>query len=155
MKLGRFHRPPRRHNCPKHVAAMLRWAAAGLRGLVLAAGLPLAAPDPVAHAEEITSLELNVASVSVITDYLGQEDNLAIELRLTEASGAAFGRFTKDHVGKRTQIVVGGVVVMEPMIMEPIGGGTLNVAGVFSTSEAERLAASLRQSKKLVVRLAP
>ena len=55
---------------------------------------------------------------------------------------AAAGRLAKATavVGQTLPIILDGVTISEPIIREPIRGGTLQISGQFTLAEADRLA---------------
>jgi preprotein translocase subunit SecD len=59
---------------------------------------------------------------------------------LEPAAGARFGAITKAHVGKALPIKLNGKMLMEPIVHEPVLGGTFQISGNFSLREAEALA---------------
>lgn len=69
-----------------------------------------------------------------------------IELRLTTPDGVEFGKLTgkaaaqpHNAPGRRVAMIVGGKVISAPTVTQPILGGTVQISGTFSRSEAERL----------------
>ncbi|MFC1790387.1 protein translocase subunit SecD [Patescibacteria group bacterium] len=54
-----------------------------------------------------------------------------------------FGQITTDYVGQRLAIFLDEVVLMAPLINEPITTGDARITGDFSSKEAKRLAAQL------------
>ncbi|MEZ5670301.1 MAG: hypothetical protein R3F55_23305 [Alphaproteobacteria bacterium] len=66
-----------------------------------------------------------------------------IQLVLTWDAAEAFTAATTRLIGQRLALVVDGVVMMAPTIMEPIPGRSLRISGNFDAAEAQALAAKL------------
>ena len=67
-----------------------------------------------------------------------------INFTLNSQGATIFGDFTAKSVGKRLAIVLDGKVYSAPVIRERIGGGSGQISGGFSTSEAGNVAIALR-----------
>lgn len=67
----------------------------------------------------------------------------AVYLQLTDEARAAFADVTTDYLGYNIALVVDGVVLMKPLIQEPIRGGSMLISGSFDEQAATRLAAVL------------
>lgn len=82
-------------------------------------------------------------------------DEPVIHIRLNLASARAFGRLTAENVGRKADIRIDGKSVMQPVIREPILGGSLLISGPFGNfGEAQNLAKRLSSGKaKLEVEL--
>ncbi len=60
------------------------------------------------------------------------------------AEGAdLFAKLTKEHVGEQLAIFLDGVSLSEPVIREPITGGTATISGNFTAEEARELVRNL------------
>ena len=92
-----------------------RILSAGIVGLFLISG---------AAAE---TLVLNVASASAKRDPRASGPVLSIEL--DQVSKKDFAAFTTAHVGDKTELRLDGKVLAEPVIREPITGGSLQING--------------------------
>jgi preprotein translocase subunit SecD len=55
-----------------------------------------------------------------------------------------FAAFTRENLGKRFAILLDGRVIIAPMILDPIPGGSAEISSDFSEQEASDLAISLR-----------
>jgi preprotein translocase subunit SecD len=112
---------------------------AGLSGLFLwlLAALPL--PGGAAIAEPLL-FEVQTAGVG----YDPQTGEAIVTFRFTAASARVFAALTGENVGRRMAIGVDGTVYARPLIRKPITGGTGQLLGGFSPSEAKALAARLR-----------
>ncbi|MDR0476686.1 MAG: protein translocase subunit SecD [Desulfobulbaceae bacterium] len=67
-----------------------------------------------------------------------------VSLDLTNYGGKLFGNITEKNVGRRMAIVLDGVVRSAPVIRERILGGSAQISGNFTHSEASDLAIVLR-----------
>src|SRR5260370_41966361 len=92
-----------------------------------------------ASAEEI--MVLNVASARVDHDVRTGKPLLAI--KLDEASRRTFSTFSSTYVGSKTELRVDGKVIAEPVIREPITGGSLHIDLGGQTETANTLAEQL------------
>jgi SecDF, P1 head subdomain len=126
-----------------HVPIIVEWNMTSLpgRALVYAAMLLLlqgALPVPTS-AEEI--IVLSVASARVDHDVRTGKPHLAI--KLDEASRRTFSTFSSTYVGSKTELRVDGKVIAEPVIREPITGGSLHIDLDDQTETANTLAEQL------------
>jgi preprotein translocase subunit SecD len=79
----------------------------------------------------------------------------AVKIDMTPDSAGAFRDFTTASVGRQTQLVVDGKVISEPVIREPIMGGSVMIS-VDTATEAQSLARQLSApGATITVRLAP
>jgi len=67
-----------------------------------------------------------------------------VELTFRSEGQEIWGEYTSANVGKLTAFVLDGEVVSAPQIREPILGGTTQVSGNFTQTEAQALAGVLR-----------
>jgi preprotein translocase subunit SecD len=102
--------------------------------LLLQGALPIST-----SAEEI--IVLSVASARVDHDVRTGKPLLAI--KLDEASRRTFSTFTSTYVGSKTELRVDGKVIAEPVIREPITGGSLHVDLGDESERANSLAEQL------------
>ena len=86
-------------------------------------------------------LLLDVQSTGVGYDSTTHEP--VVFFRLTPASAKLFAEFTSKNVGRRMSISVDGRAYSEPIIREPITGGTGQLMGSLSVREAKALASRL------------
>src|SRR6266481_6321667 len=101
------------------MTSLLRRAVACAAILLLLQGaLPIST-----SAEEI--IVLNVVSARVDQDVRTGKPLLAI--KLDEASRRTFSTFSSTYVGSKTELRVDGKVIAEPVIREPITGGSLHI----------------------------
>ena len=68
-----------------------------------------------------------------------------VHIELSDAKGAEFRKFTKDHVGQQVQILVGTKVVQEPMIAAEIVRPKIDL--LYSTSAEAQSIADLLSKK--------
>lgn len=100
----------------------------------------------------VAPVSLKIAKAEMTTD--GVSYGAAVKIDLTPDSAGAFRDFTTVSVGRTTQIVVDGKVISEPVIREPITGGSVMIS-VDSTVEALKLAKQLSApGATITVRLA-
>src|SRR5262249_556904 len=110
--------PPRRGRRGRRreilsAAAPMRWCNAGLSTLLLAFALSWAVAA--LGGERVLSA---VASAQAQIEQRRKEP--VVLIRLTDAGRVAFGKFTTENVGRKTEVRVDGRVVMSPVIREPI-----------------------------------
>jgi len=67
-----------------------------------------------------------------------------ISFTLSAFGGKVFGDFTAKSIGKRLAVVLDGKVFSAPVIRERIGGGSGQISGGFTVSEAGNVAIALR-----------
>jgi len=73
-----------------------------------------------------------------------QTNQPIINFTLSTFGGKLFGDFTEKNIGKRLAVVLDGKVFSDPVIRERIGGGSGQISGNFSVSEAGNIAIALR-----------
>ncbi len=73
-----------------------------------------------------------------------QSNQPIINFTLNTSGARIFGEFTGKSVGKRLAIVLDGKVYSAPNIRERIGGGSGQISGGFTTTEAGNVAIALR-----------
>lgn len=121
-----------------------RWRALLLTPLVSVMLMATAYAEP---------LVLDVKEASAAFDQRINEPILLVAL--TPASQEAFGRFTTENVGRKTEVRIEGKVVMKPVIREPILGGRLQISGI-QIEEAHALARRLSAGNvKIEVEVVP
>jgi preprotein translocase subunit SecD len=113
-----------------HVA---RFRKAGLSGLFLWLMAVIGFVPNFATAQQ-PPLQLQIESATAAFDQRTREP--VVTFRLTEQSGRLFAEFTGSNIGRTVEIRV----VMRPIIREPIAGGSVQVSGGFTRSEAKDLA---------------
>ena len=102
--------------------------------------LLLVAAQPIStSAEEM--IALNVVSARV--DYDVRTGNRFLAIKLDEASKRSFSTFSSTYVGGKTELRVDGKVIAEPVIREPITGGSLEIYLGDQTERANNLAEQL------------
>jgi preprotein translocase subunit SecD len=117
------------------MTSLLRRAVACAAILLLLQGaLPMST-----SAEEI--IVLNVVRARVDHDVRTGKPLLAI--KLDEASRRTFSTFSSTYVGSKTELRVDGKVIAEPVIREPITGGSLQIYLGDQTETADNLAEQL------------
>ena len=73
-----------------------------------------------------------------------QANQAIINFTLNSSGARIFGDFTASNVGKRLAVVLDGKVYSAPNIRERIGGGSGQISGGFTLSEAGNVAIALR-----------
>jgi hypothetical protein len=73
-----------------------------------------------------------------------------VTFRLTPRSGRMFAEFTSNNIGRVFELRIDGRVVMKPVIREPITGGSVQVVGGFTVTEAKELADRLNSGSARV-----
>ena len=73
-----------------------------------------------------------------------QSNQAIINFTLNSTGARIFGEFTGKNVGKRLAVVLDGKVYSAPNIRERIGGGSGQISGGFTVSEAGNVAIALR-----------
>ncbi len=66
-----------------------------------------------------------------------------VHVNFNDEGKALFGTITKEHVGRQLAIFLDGVSISEPVIREPIEGGTAVISGNFTPEEARELVRNL------------
>lgn len=101
---------------------------------------------------DIAPISLKVAKVKTSVDPAAGP---AVEIALTPESAKAFEDFTRVALGHKTQLLVDGEVIFEPVVREPIIGGSVTINGLDS-SQAKVIERHLSSSEAtIIVRLAP
>ncbi|MDX8382148.1 MAG: protein translocase subunit SecD [Ghiorsea sp.] len=89
---------------------------------------------------ELSGKDVAMARISIDS----QSNQPAVSLKFNNQGGRKFDRLTKENVKKRFAILLEGVVQSAPVIQERISGGTAQITGSFSSTEAHNLAIVLR-----------
>ncbi len=104
------------------------------------AGKPFKQPYLLKKRTELSGAMVADARVSIDSRY----NEHAVTLKFNSKGARTFDRLTKKHVGERFAIILEGEVNSAPVIRERISGGTAQITGSFSPSEAHNLAIVLR-----------
>lgn len=91
--------------------------------------------------EVVLSGDSIVDARPVFDKYSGQP---VISFRFDEKGARLFGEATKQNVGKTLAVILDGVVMMAPTVLEPILGGSGQISGNFTTESAVDAALLLR-----------
>ncbi len=89
---------------------------------------------------ELSGSEVSDARVSIDSRF----NEYAVTLKFNNKGARKFDKLTAAHVGERFAIILEGVVKSAPVIRERISGGSAQITGSFSPSEAHDLAIVLR-----------
>jgi len=74
-------------------------------------------------------------------------DGIVLRVHLTEEGNRRFGNLTQDQSGRRIAIVVSGVLMAAPVVMEHIPSGPFEIFGNFSKAKAEEIKAAFNTKK--------
>ena len=66
-----------------------------------------------------------------------------VQVTFNEEGAALFEKITTEHVGEQVAIFLDGESISEPVIREPISGGTATISGDFTPTEARELVRNL------------
>ena len=94
------------------------------------------------HPEKLLLVDpplLDSAAIRLVTLDYTEEDRPVILITLTAAGARKFEQVTKDAIGKRLGLLIGGQVYSTPMVMEPVHGGKIAITGAFTGAEAANL----------------
>ena len=75
-----------------------------------------------------------ISSVEIV-----ERDGIVLRVHLTEEGNRRFGSLTQYQTGRRIAIVVRGVLVFAPMVMDYIPSGPFEISGNLSKAEAEEI----------------
>ncbi|MDQ6974545.1 MAG: protein translocase subunit SecD [Mariprofundaceae bacterium] len=103
-------------------------------------GQPFKQPYLLKKRTELSGSLVADARVSIDSRY----NEHAVTLKFNSKGARTFDKLTKAHVGERFAIILEGEVNSAPVIRERISGGTAQITGSFSPSEAHNLAIVLR-----------
>jgi len=103
-------------------------------------GKPFKQPYLLKKRTELSGSLVADARVSIDSRY----NEHAVTLKFNSKGARTFDKLTKAHVGERFAIILEGEVNSAPVIRERISGGTAQITGSFTPSEAHNLAIVLR-----------
>ncbi len=89
---------------------------------------------------ELSGKDVAMARITIDS----QSNQPAVSLKFNNQGGRKFDRLTKENVKKRFAILLEGVVQSAPVIQERISGGTAQITGSFTPTEAKNLSIVLR-----------
>jgi preprotein translocase subunit SecD len=93
----------------------------------------------------IASGDVSSASVSVVTGQIlanPTQEVALLHVRLTDSKAKEFQKFTREHIKQKIQVVIFGKVATEPVILQEITSGQLDLP-YSSSNEASNVAQSL------------
>ena len=93
-------------------------------------------------------LALAVADAGITEDVAA--GGTVIAIKLSPDSATAFGDFTAAHVGHKVSILIDGKSVMEPVILDPIRGGVLEISGPVDRAQWAPLASRLKSGEAIL-----
>ena len=94
---------------------------------------------------QIASMDVSSTSVSIVTGQIlanPKQEVALLQVRLTENKAKEFQKFTREHIEQKIQIVIFGKVAIEPVILQEITSGQLDLF-YSSSNEASTVAQSL------------
>jgi len=103
-------------------------------------GRPFRQPYLLKKRTELSGTEISDARVSIDSRF----NEYAVTLKFNSKGARRFDRLTKTHVGDRFAIILDNVVNSAPVIRERISGGSAQITGSFTPTEAHDLAIVLR-----------
>ncbi|MDQ6953615.1 MAG: protein translocase subunit SecD [Mariprofundaceae bacterium] len=103
-------------------------------------GKPFKQPYLLKKRTELSGSLVADARVSIDSRY----NEHAVTLKFNSKGARTFDKLTKAHVGERFAIILEGEVNSAPVIRERISGGSAQITGSFTASEAHNLAIVLR-----------
>jgi len=103
-------------------------------------GKPNKQPYLLKKRTELSGSQIADARVSIDSRY----NEYAVTLKFNNKGARTFDKLTKEHVGERFAIILEGKVNSAPVIRERISGGTAQITGSFTPTEARNLAIVLR-----------
>lgn len=95
---------------------------------------------------EWVATELNETNLVSATVKFNDEKNPYILLKFDEEGGKLFEKITEQSIEKQLAIFVNGEIISSPTVMQKISGGEAQIAGNFTTKEAEDLAKKIESS---------
>jgi preprotein translocase subunit SecD len=120
----------------------LEFKKAGLSGLFLLGFAALAVAEP---------LRLEVQEPKADRDLRTGEPT--VTLKMTKDSQQAFAALTQRHVGKPLEVRIDGKVMMTAVIREPIVGGTIQISGNLTDTQANETIRKVRAGAAIEVEL--
>lgn len=91
----------------------------------------------------LTGRYLDRASLEFGASQGGLSNEPVVQVTFNEEGAALFAEITRMHVGEQLAIFLDGVSLSEPVIQQPIAGGTAVISGDFSPEEARELVRNL------------
>ena len=99
--------------------------------------------DPVLFVQRAAEIsDDQISSVEIV-----EREGVVLRVHLTEEGNRRFGNLTRDQTGRRIAIVVRGVLVFAPMVMDYIPSGPFEISGKLSKAEAEEIKAVFDKNK--------
>lgn len=87
--------------------------------------------------------ELNGQHFRSATVTLDQFNKPTVQINFNEEGAELFQQLTKNNIGKRIAIFVGGELISAPNVQQEISGGTAVITGTYSITEARAMAQDL------------
>jgi preprotein translocase subunit SecD len=83
-----------------------------------------------------------ISSVEIV-----ERDGIVLRVYLTEEGNRRFGNLTQDQTGRRIAIIVRGILISAPVVMQHIPSGPFELSGNLSKAEAEEIKAVFDKNK--------
>ncbi len=134
-------------------AARAPFARAGFIQLRLAEAVPgdrsrtlalRGSDERVTLAKQMVLDQSQVDSAAVAAD-AQQEGAWRVELCLTPWASKALARVTRENVGRRLGVIVGGELMVAPVVREPVALARLQIAAGLPRAEADSIAARVNE----------
>ena len=77
-----------------------------------------------------------ISSVEIV-----ERGGIVLRVYLTEEGNRRFGNLTQDQTGRRIAIIVRGILISAPVVMQHIPSGPFELSGNLSKAEAEEIKA--------------
>lgn len=99
----------------------------------------------------------DIASASVVTENVGfyEKQSIvykpmpAILIRFKEDSKKKLHKLTSENINQRLGIFINGQLIVAPIIMEPISGGSVKISGQFTREETQRIVNDINKHIKV------
>jgi len=99
--------------------------------------------DQVLHVQRTVEIsDDQISSVEIV-----ERDGIVVKVHLTDEGNQRFGNLTQDQQGRRIAIVVRGVLIAAPVVMQHIPSGPFEISGNLSKAEAEEIKAAFDKKK--------
>ena len=89
---------------------------------------------------------LDITSVKSATVTSSEKGEPMVTINFTDEGGRRFAEITEQHLNKRIGFVIEGRLMMAPMVMSVISGGSVSISGNFTKAQADELAANINKA---------
>jgi preprotein translocase subunit SecD len=80
---------------------------------------------------------------------IGDNNDTPLNVRLDDQSGRQFAQWTSRHIGEKVDLLIDGRVVMQPRLLSPITGGSLQIRAI-SRDEVDALIPKLLDGRSVL-----